>query len=1053
MKTKISASIASIATWFALALTISALPSTALASTPVQAAGVVEGRVINAVTGRALNKARIVVVGPDQRTFTDETGRYRLLNLPAGTLVLDVFFTGLDQQRITVNVTPGQVVTSDVSLTSVKLYGTQDSAVKLDPFMVESAKLTDQNAIAINEQRFAPNIKSVVATGDLSDQPDGNIGEFLKMMPGVAPAGGGSVPGTILIRGFPPNTTQVTVDGASIASVGFGAPDRTVQVSNETPGTGITRIEVTKVPTPATGADTMAGSVNMVTRTAFEASRPQFAYVVNLAGVLQHMSLGRKPTGWEKEMYPLMPGFSLRYTNPLTKNFGFAISTSVSKRSRPEESITPTRNVASPTFGSNPSAPLLDRVRYGTGTAIFDLANISFKADWRVTPNSILSGSFETYHWRGLTEGFTLDRNTGNNATPTVAGGVPGRHGPDFTIGATGRGTITPLNNFNNNNKGGFKGNLRYGYNAGDWKFDWQTGYSQSRYWRTDTTKGNFNVVALTNSLPVRLEFHDLEPRNGPGTIKAFDNNNRELDLFNPSINNNFRINTASAASPQNSHSNVLENKVDVRRKLGFLPFPASIQIGGLQRDRDYEYENWSASYTYAGINGDFSPTPYLTSRAWTRGEPEGKPAMIVSPVLTYRAWEKNPALFFQTAAQQAAAEQAFRTTSELINEKAQALYFQTEGRFLNDRLNVLTGVRYEKTTSDGVGSLNTPDAVWRRNANGSYVLNAAGARIRKPEAGAAGSLEEVKLVWQRRAAKSERSYDGYYPSFHLTYNIKENFLLRGAYAETYGRPNFSFVIPRTAINESIDSDGDTTGGRLTVRNTGLLPWTARNYDLSLEYYTNEGGVFGAGLFRKEVKNFFGSVVRPATELDLEEAQLDLSLYDITGWTVSTTINTHPATVTGFEVSMNHSLRQLDPWLFGWGKFFNVFANVTKLQITGPGADTLVGFLPLGVNAGVRFNKRPFMLSVNANYRDEETTAVLTNLGPNGFTYRPSRTHIDLGASVTLRWNMELFFNVRNLFDVPGGTFSTSGVYPDYASWNGNTKFGAVFNVGIKGSF
>jgi len=1016
--------------------------------------GIVEGRVINAVTGRLLNNARITVQGSDLRTFTDETGRFRITNVPAGPLTLDVFFTGLDPQQVAVAVSPGQVVARDVSLTSARVYG-QDATVQLDPFTVESAKLTDQAAIAINEQRFAPNIKSVVATGDMSEQPDGNIGEFLKMMPGVATAGGGSVPAGIFIRGFPPSTTSVTVDGGSIASVGFGGPDRTVQFSNETPGTGISRIEVTKVPTPATGADTMAGSVNMVTRTAFEASRAQFSYVVNVAGVLENVSLSRQKTGWEEDMYPLMPGFSLRYTNPLTKNFGFAISTSVSKRSRPQEQISPTRNVNSATFGSTPAEPLLDRVRYGTGTAIFDLANISLKADWRVTPNSVLSASVEASHWRGLTESFTLDRNTGNNASPTVATGVRGDFGEDYTIGATGRGNVSAINNFNNNNKGAFKSNLRYGYNEGDWKIDLQASYSKSRFWRSDGTDkaGAFSIVSMNMATPVRVEFHDIDPENGPATIRAFDNNNKELDLYDPSINDYYRITTASRGSPLHGASIVLENKIDIKRRLSFLPFPAAVQIGGLRRTRDYDYQDESTVWTYAGINGDFSPNPYLTSRTFTRGEPEGKTTMIASPVLAYRAWKDNSSLFYQTPSQVATAEQTRRSGSERIEETAEALYFQAEGRFLKDRLNVLTGVRYEKPTGDGLGALNTPDEVWVRKPDGSYAVTATGARIRKPEAGATGSMEQVLLTWQKRAARSARTYDGYYPSVHLTYEIKENFLIRAAYAKTYGRPNFSFIVPRTVINESIDLDGDPSGGRLTIRNTGLLPWTAHNYDLSLEYYTNQGGVFGAGVFRKEVENFFGSVIRPAVEEDLVEAQLDPSLYDITGWTVSTTVNTDPATVNGFELSMNHSLRPLDPWLGRWAQYFNVFANATKLKISGPGAAGLAGFLPLGVNAGIRFSKKPFMLSVNANYRDEETTSVPTNLGLNGRIYRPARTHIDLAVAVNLRRNLDLFFNVRNLFNEPVQTYSTSDVYPDYASPNGSTEYGAVFNAGIRGSF
>src|SRR5690606_24558717 len=145
-------------------------------------------------------------------------------------------------------------------------------------------------------------------------------------------SGSGSVPSGIFIRGFPPSATQVTVDGMSIASTVFGSPTRDVQVSNETPGTGISRLEVTKMPTPSTGADTMAGSVNMISRTAFEAKRATFTYQAHLAGVMSDFTLKRERTGWEEKMYAMQPGFSFRYTNPVTKDFGFAISSAVSRR-------------------------------------------------------------------------------------------------------------------------------------------------------------------------------------------------------------------------------------------------------------------------------------------------------------------------------------------------------------------------------------------------------------------------------------------------------------------------------------------------------------------------------------------------------------------------------------------------------------------------------------------------------------------------------------------------------------------------------------------------
>ena len=55
-----------------------------------------------------------------------------------------------------------------------------DGVVKLDSFVVGSARDTNAASIAINEQRFAPNIKNIVSADALGDVMDGNVGEFLK---------------------------------------------------------------------------------------------------------------------------------------------------------------------------------------------------------------------------------------------------------------------------------------------------------------------------------------------------------------------------------------------------------------------------------------------------------------------------------------------------------------------------------------------------------------------------------------------------------------------------------------------------------------------------------------------------------------------------------------------------------------------------------------------------------------------------------------------------------------------------------------------------------
>lgn len=70
--------------------------------------GRIVGRVQNAATGQYLNNARVSIQGTDLSAFTDQTGTYRLANVPGGQVVLDVFHTGLDAQQRTLSVAPGQ---------------------------------------------------------------------------------------------------------------------------------------------------------------------------------------------------------------------------------------------------------------------------------------------------------------------------------------------------------------------------------------------------------------------------------------------------------------------------------------------------------------------------------------------------------------------------------------------------------------------------------------------------------------------------------------------------------------------------------------------------------------------------------------------------------------------------------------------------------------------------------------------------------------------------------------------------------------------------------
>ena len=390
-------------------------------------------------------------------------------------------------------------------------------------------------------------------------------------------------------------------------------------------------------------------------------------------------------------------------------------------------------------------------------------------------------------------------------------------------------------------------------------------------------------------------------------------------------------------------------------------------------------------------------------------------------------------------------------TNSEYIKETVSALYLQAEARLLNNRLNLLTGARFEKTTDQGEGSRFDPDAVWIRAANGTFARNAAGARLRKPEAGPVGSMDELRIIRQERAFTNARSYHGYYPSLHATYNIQENFLARLAYAKTYGRPNFTDIIPNATFSERDLSDADLNNpevvrGTVTIRNTALKPWSADNYDLSLEYYTQSGGVASGGLFLKEIKDFFGSSVKVAKLEDLAAVGLDPRYVN---WNLSTKFNAGNARIKGAEFNVRQALRNLG----AWGAYFTVFANATKLQLEGPSQADFTSFIPKSANWGVSFSRKQITLIAKWNYRGLNRLGAQPAYGPDAFQYYAARTQLDLNGAYQVNKHFSLNMSVSNALNVPQTLLRYGPVTPEYARQLRESEFGIALAVGLKGSF
>ena len=1033
------------------------------ATTPVtsaQATGSISGRVQNVATGQYLKNARVSVKGSSNTVFTDKDGTYRLVNVPGGPVTLEVFFTDLDLAAVTLDVPAGGVATRDVNLTSVARYGQQgDGTVKLDAFVVAQDKETDAQAIATNEQRFAPNIKNVLSTDSLGDVLGGSAGEFMKFLPGVTVESDLADVSGVSIRGIGGGMTSITNDGAPASNI-WTTATRSVDVRSMALN-DIARMEVSKVPTPANPSDSLAGSINLVSKSAFERTGRLLRYSLNLIGNHENLDLKKTPHSHGDMLnYKLYPGASLDFTWPITKGFGVVIAANHSRSFNEQHrtlltwtSIIPPGSPAGTPI--NYANPILNSVSLLDGPRDLTRNTLSVKADWKISDNGVLSIGHVASRTDTRIGSLSYTWNTSTTATSSIAGGRVLDWDGGQTLGATGRASLN--NNGTNQliNQISDSSNVSYRYDNGRWRVESGVSRSASQIKRRYFDAGFFLQASAIQRFPVRINFLGLQPGAAvPGRIEVFDNNNQPVDWNNPA---NLRGNTANNAN-LNNHSYTNQGFLNIRRTLDFMPVPTAIQTGVLEKrvmlDNTLRNETW----TFMGPDGVSAATapiePYLMQLYKNVDTGYGMPSINwMSPSRAFRAYQINPLLYQQTEAQKVSDRNSHIDNNENIKEKVQAAYVQADTRLFSSRLRLLGGVRFEKTTDDGIGGLVDTERIWQRNRDGSFVRNAAGQRLRRPEAGAAGSLAESLLTREYRAFFTHREYDGYYPSVHLTYNTTENFLLRAAWAKTYGRPNYSDIIPRTVANTSAtdpNEDDDLQPGQfrgtLTVRNPALSPWTADNFDLSSEYYTDNGGLITAGIFIKELTNFFGDASRRATPAVLAELGLSDRYLD---WNINSKFNAGDARITGAEINLRQNLRLLGKW----GGYFTLFANGTKLKLDGAPGAAFSSFIPKSANWGFTFAPKRFTFTARWNYRGLDKRAPLAAYGPNGYEYIEARTVLEVNSSYQFTKSLSFVASATNIFNLPYRFLRYGDQTPSHARLYAEQEYGIQMAIGLRGSF
>ncbi|MEM6285650.1 MAG: TonB-dependent receptor [Bacteroidota bacterium] len=234
--------------------------------------GGVAGRVTDAATGSPLPGATVRLLDGQgalaRGAATDVDGAYRLGGVPAGTYTLAVSYLGYAEARQPVTVASGATVRADASLAP--------EATELGAAVVLGTRAQGQ-AVALQQQREAANIRNVISADQIGRFPDVSAPEALQRVPGIGVQRDQGDGRFLQIRGASPQFTTVTFNGERIPS-----PEGDVRqiALDAVPTEVLQAVEVSKAITPDMDADAIGGSVNLVTRRA----PPQFFAAGDLAG-------------------------------------------------------------------------------------------------------------------------------------------------------------------------------------------------------------------------------------------------------------------------------------------------------------------------------------------------------------------------------------------------------------------------------------------------------------------------------------------------------------------------------------------------------------------------------------------------------------------------------------------------------------------------------------------------------------------------------------------------------------------------------------------------
>ncbi|HVU36004.1 MAG TPA: TonB-dependent receptor [Opitutaceae bacterium] len=917
--------------------------------------GLLTGSVSNSATGNMLEGAKVDVPALGRSVLTDDTGRYVMPDLPAGTYEVVASYVGLDLGRETVVVPAGGRTTHDFALTS--------SIYKLEQFKVTGER--EGSAAAITAQRNAPNVKNVVAMDQFGNLPNMSAGELAMRLPGVAGNldDEGNVTG-LTVRGMGPTMNRVTIDGSLIANV--GGLNRQFQTHSLT-GAMFEELEVIKGHTPDQEADSLGGTVNLKTRSPLsmtEKRRVMYSFGVRAAPPFtQQVPLRRD--------HPAHPLLNLGYEEVFDAfgghhNLGVAVNAFYS-----ENVAGYFRTIRDYQNTTNQPAYLWD---YRTQDAYNNRkqSSLNVKFDYRLSPTTKLSldmiynDAFEPFNRLYETRAYT------NQTTPnaTTSGVIPGYTNRITQVRPVASSVIdvteTMYSFYNRTRMVDLGGEHDYDRLTIDWHAVYSQMHANLGVGGGGTFTNRISGIGWTLDRTKSDLYPDFIQTAGP-------------DITNPA---NYRPNGPLTARDTKRNVEISDLRANAKYDLP-TKYPLAFKAGFQRRSqRGYESSK-SRQWTYTGTGPLPSDPSIHTWIAQKTGlvVPDWEAAAFV-----HNGTPVNPSLWKEDLYY---GEQQKFSPNRGVIETVTAGYGMAEGRL--GRLGYLGGVRVERTEDDtwGYPKSHTPATAAQKAAD---PVGAADADY-------AGNYRRL-----------QGHYTDAFPSMHLTYNVTSRLKAHLSWSKSFGRPAMTNLLP----NESYSDAAQT----LTINNPSLKPEYADNWDASLEYYFEPVGLFSVAWFHKKITDFIVTGIESGTVPSGTDNGYggDYAGYTILtssnagtayveGWEFAyqQQFTFLPGLLKGLGLMANYTTLETHG-------DFGGSAYRTGNQV--------VGFIPQTGNLSLSWRYGRFSARLLYNYTSDYIRSY-SAASPGRNQYMRARPTINVGGSFQLRRGMSLFVDVVNLTNEP----------------------------------